>query len=191
MYKWTVYGRFYVTTNCDGVAHTMLFKRGKKANGHATQATPMGPSYISPDLVIEGNVMSEGELHIDGTVHGTVQVNICVVESNGEVNGAINATVVYVRGKVFGPINAAEVHLYAGAHVEGDVTNEVISVEHGAHIYGAIRRSSPQNTDVEQPKANFFNQRKDEFPSLNFSQDNLNAAFDDDSFRPIKVVHPR
>lgn len=168
----------------------MLFGRNKKTNGHDQRAVSAPVSFISEDLVIEGNVVSDGELHIDGSVRGDVQVSVLVIEANGVVQGTIAASVVIVRGKVFGPITAGEVHLHAGAHVEGDITNEVITVENGAQIYGSIRRASQQPTKNDDAKAELF-QHPERFPSLDFQQDNAFSAFEDNSFRPIKVVRPR
>ncbi len=168
----------------------MLFGRNKKTNGHNQRAASAAVSYISADLVIEGNVVSDGELHIDGSVRGDVQVSVLVIETNGVVQGSISASVVIVRGKVFGPITAGEVHLHAGAHVEGDVTNEVITVENGAQIYGSIRRATQQPVNTNDTSSEVF-QSSERFPSLDFRQDNAFSAFDDNTFRPIKAVRPR
>jgi cytoskeletal protein CcmA (bactofilin family) len=46
-----------------------------------------------------------------------------------------------VRGRVIGPIRGLRVHLFPGAHVEGDVITSSIAIENGAYIYGSIRRS--------------------------------------------------
>ena len=48
---------------------------------------------------------------------------------------------VLVRGRIIGPIRGIHVHVYAGGHIEGDVVNETISIDNGAYIDGAIRRS--------------------------------------------------
>lgn len=169
----------------------MLFGRGKKSADQNHRANSAAISFISSDLVIEGNIISDGELHIDGSVQGDVQVNVCVIEANGVVQGSISAGMVVVRGKVFGPINAVEVHLHAGAHVEGDVTNETISVENGAQIYGSIRRAEAQEAKPAPIDRDNLFQPVEKYPSLDFRQDNAFSAFEDDSFRPIKVVRPR
>ena len=103
------------------------------------------PSMVAQDVTIEGNITTTGELHIDGTVYGTVRARSCVIDLNGFVHGEITADEVYIRGRVIGPIRGTHVNLYAGAQVEGDILNETISIENGANIYGMISRAeAPQ-----------------------------------------------
>jgi cytoskeletal protein CcmA (bactofilin family) len=165
----------------------MLFKRSKNTNDNFEAPGISGPSIISRDMVIEGNLTSSGEIHIDGTVHGSVRARSCVVDANGIVHGDIAADEVFVRGQVFGPIHGQHVHLYAGAHVEGDVVNESISIDNGAYIYGSLRRA-------EEPASNghsqFGDQAAHSLPSLDFGQDQAFRPAED-AFRPIKVVRPR
>jgi cytoskeletal protein CcmA (bactofilin family) len=76
------------------------------------------------------------------------------------------------------------VHLYPGAHVEGDVINESISIDNGAYIYGSIRRSedplSESAVPSYQPRA---------LPELDKPEDL--DVLDEDSLRPVKAVRPR
>ena len=87
--------------------------------------------------------------------------------------------------------DAGEVHLHAGSLVEGDVTNETISVENGAQIYGSIRRANQSAAQPSTETRDSLFQTVDKYPSLDFRQDNALSAFEDNSFRPIKVVRPR
>jgi cytoskeletal protein CcmA (bactofilin family) len=120
----------------------MIFKRSKPAPPRPS-AIVAEPSYIARDTTVEGDVISEGEIHIDGSVHGIVRAHTCLVDRRGEVRGEISADVVYVRGRVVGPIHGGHVQIEAGAHVEGDVTNETISIENGAYVLGSIRHAVP------------------------------------------------
>jgi cytoskeletal protein CcmA (bactofilin family) len=120
----------------------MIFKRSKPAPPRPS-AIAAEPSYIARDTTVEGNVVSEGEVHIDGSVQGMVRAHTCLVDRRGEVRGEISAEIIYVRGRVIGPINGVHVQIEAGAHVEGDVTNETISIENGAYVLGSIRHAVP------------------------------------------------
>ncbi len=120
----------------------MIFKRTKPAPPRPA-AMVTEPSYIAHDTTVEGNIISEGEIHVDGSVHGMVRAHTCLVDRRGEVRGEISAEIVYVRGRVVGPINGVHVQIEAGAHVEGDVTNETISIENGAYVLGSIRHAVP------------------------------------------------
>jgi cytoskeletal protein CcmA (bactofilin family) len=162
----------------------MIFRRSK-SNGNAQVA---GPSVIAQDVVIEGNVSTAGELHIDGTVNGLVRAQACIVDANGIVEGEIVADEVFVRGRVVGPIRGNHVHLYSGAHVEGDVINDSISIENGAYIYGSIRRASEPAayTAARQPYPR--EPILGTTPRFDFTQD---PAPESDLYRPIKVVKTR
>ena len=120
----------------------MIFKRSKPA-AHKPPAIVAEPSYIARDTTVHGNVMTDGEIHIDGAVHGSVRAHTCLVDKRGEVRGEITAEIIYIRGRVIGPLNGVHVQIESGAHVEGDVTNETISIENGAFVLGSIRHAIP------------------------------------------------
>jgi cytoskeletal protein CcmA (bactofilin family) len=164
----------------------MLFKRFRKnapANGNGPQVEVL-PSYVGQDVVVEGSLVSAGELHIDGTVHGNARAQAVIVDRHGAVHGEVVAEEVLVRGRVIGPIRGVHVHLYPGAHVEGDVINESISIDNGAYIYGSIRRSEDP---LSEPGHQLF--RPKALPDLE-KPDDLDVL-DEDNLRPAKVVRPR
>jgi cytoskeletal protein CcmA (bactofilin family) len=134
----------------------MIFKRLRKTSNGEAHRGNAGPSIISSDVVIEGSLVTAGELQIDGTVNGSVRAHSCVVDMQGVVQGEIVAEEVYVRGRVIGPIRGNHVQLHAGAHVEGDVINQSIAIENGAYIYGSIRRSeNPLSEPANAPGPGF------------------------------------
>ena len=151
----------------------MFFKRSKPAPRQAP--TPAEPSYIARDTTIEGNLVSDGEIHIDGSVQGSVRAHTCLIDVRGEVRGEISAEVVYVRGRVIGPISGVHVQIQAGAHVEGDVTNETISIENGAYVLGSIRHVAP----IQQQSPEFFS--KLESPQL------FNSGDKSENVHPFKT----
>jgi cytoskeletal protein CcmA (bactofilin family) len=119
----------------------MIFKRFRRNSGENGSKPRSGPSILTQDLLVDGNINSAGELQIDGTVNGTVRARACMVDMQGVIHGEIIAEDVMVRGRVIGPIRGLRVHLFPGAHVEGDVITASIAIENGAYIYGSIRRS--------------------------------------------------
>jgi cytoskeletal protein CcmA (bactofilin family) len=138
----------------------MLF--GKKKKSHGQQAHINGqmnghgpavdPSFIGRNTYFEGHINCEGELHVDGQVRGQVRASLCVIDRNGTVYGSIFGEVIHVRGRVTGPIQGGAVYIYAGAHIEGDVFNDSISIEPGAFLDGAIRRNQGQGTAFVPPQ---------------------------------------
>ncbi len=91
---------------------------------------------ISEDLTVNGGMVSEGEVHIDGKVCGDVKVARLTLGEGGMIEGAVTAETVEIRGKVVGPITAKLVRLFASSHVDGDITHEQLAMETGAYFQG-------------------------------------------------------
>ena len=100
-----------------------------------------GTSLLTADVVMEGNLVTSGDLQLDGTLHGSVQAARIVIDTSGAVSGHVVAEEVVIHGRVIGPICGVRVHLAPGAQVEGDVLSQSIVVEDGAFIDGQIRHS--------------------------------------------------
>jgi cytoskeletal protein CcmA (bactofilin family) len=93
---------------------------------------------ISSGVVIEGKLSSKGNVRVDGTVKGDVNVtgNVTIGES-GDINGEINADVITVGGKIVGKLNAKEkVVLESKAILKGDLIAKILVVEAGAKFDG-------------------------------------------------------
>lgn len=99
------------------------------------------PSIIAPDVVIEGNIKTESEIQLDGTIMGDLSCGSVVMGETGSVKGVIVADTVTIRGKVDGEIRARTVRLEKTAVIEGDVYQEILSVESGAVITGRFSHS--------------------------------------------------
>lgn len=121
----------------------MIFNRSRNKNKDKKEVRRgnSGPSIITSDVVIDGNLMSGGELQIDGEVNGAVRARAVVVDINGSIHGEVAADDVVVRGRIIGPIRGRHVHILNGSHVEGDILNESVSIENGAYVDGKIQRT--------------------------------------------------
>jgi cytoskeletal protein CcmA (bactofilin family) len=169
----------------------MIFKRSKNSINGSDAPSNSGPSIVAQDVTIEGNITASGELHIDGTVFGSVRAKSCVIDMNGFVQGELVAEEIFIRGRVLGPIRGLRVNLYAGAQVEGDILNETISIENGANIYGMISRAENPLADgqVHQDPPSAA-EKPSLAPNLAIGQVNYFSDQPDDAFRPLKVVRP-
>lgn len=93
-------------------------------------------STLSQGVKYEGNISGGGELQVDGVLKGDIRVARVTIGEGGAVEGAITAEVIDVRGKVAGSIVAKTVKLFASARVDGDITQEQLSIEQGAWFQG-------------------------------------------------------
>lgn len=160
----------------------MFSKSNKPASPAAkVEAAPIQPadnsrrgpkiaSLIAQDLVIDGDLSGEIELHVDGSIRGDVKVQRLTIGETGSIEGSVEAEVVDCRGRVIGAISAQQVRLYGAAHVEGDITHEQLTMETGAYFQGrSLKFQRPQPTlasilpdagelteTVERPKLKIF-----------------------------------
>lgn len=99
------------------------------------------PSIIGEDLAITGNVISKGEVQVDGQIQGDVHCASLIVGEKAEITGGVVAEDVVVRGRVMGSIRGVRVTLQASGHVEGDVFHKSLAIEQGAFFEGKSRRA--------------------------------------------------
>ena len=90
---------------------------------------------------IEGQLRGHGDLQVDGTVHGSIQLDggRLTVGADGAVHGEISADSVYIEGAVFGDVVATDrVEILAGGSLQGDIVAERIVLADGARFRGNI-----------------------------------------------------
>ena len=101
---------------------------------------PAVPSILSSDLVGTGDLISEGEIQVDGKIIGDINTKSLLVGKTADVKGGIVADDVRVHGKVDGQIKAHTVTLANTAHVVGDILHVDLSIETGAFLEGLCKR---------------------------------------------------
>ncbi|MBO9557742.1 MAG: polymer-forming cytoskeletal protein [Caulobacter sp.] len=97
---------------------------------------PKPASMLAPGLAIKGDVMGDGEVHLDCVVQGDIRVGKLVLGPNARVEGALYAQVIEIHGRVTGQVSAKQVRLYGTAVVDGDITHEQLAMESGAQFQG-------------------------------------------------------
>ncbi len=105
----------------------------------ATSKQQKIPSIISTNLRIVGNLISEGDVQVDGVIEGDVRSRTLTVSEGATVNGQIQAETVRIRGNTLGRIIANNVELGPTAKVIGDIVHTLISIESGAYLEGQCK----------------------------------------------------
>jgi cytoskeletal protein CcmA (bactofilin family) len=98
-------------------------------------------SMIGPDLQIVGNLVSKGEVHIEGEVQGDILGTHVMIGERAQITGGVAGDEVVVRGKVMGSVRGKKVALQATSHVEGDIYHKSLAIEQGAYFEGKSRRA--------------------------------------------------
>lgn len=110
-------------------------------------------SIIGPDLVINGNLISKGEVQVDGIVEGDVHGSHVVVGPSATISGGIVAEEIVIRGHVTGSVRGKRVMLQATSQVEGDIYHNALSIEQGAMFEGKSRRMTEDPRSIAAPQA--------------------------------------
>lgn len=115
----------------------------------AGRGGPKVPTIISADMEIRGDLIGAGDLQIEGTVRGRIDVNHLVIAPTGSVEGDVTAKKVRVCGQLDGSLSADEVTLAATCNVHGDIEYENLVMESGARLEGQCRRLARGTRDGE------------------------------------------
>jgi cytoskeletal protein CcmA (bactofilin family) len=103
-------------------------------------SAPATASHIGADLTVIGNLVSKGEVHIDGQLQGDLHAVQITVGETARITGGVVADEVIVRGAISGSIRGRRVVLQSSSHVEGDVFHQQLGIEQGAYFEGKSRR---------------------------------------------------
>ena len=115
--------------------------------------TRSGPSVLSADLTVKGNIETQGDVQIEGQVEGDVRAHQLTVGETATIRGEIVAEDIVVNGRVVGRVRGLKVRLSAAARVEGDIIHKTIAIESGAHFEGSVQRQEdPLQSGAGQPR---------------------------------------
>ncbi len=97
-------------------------------------AKVMERNVIAKNTSIVGDIKSEGDFRIDGTLEGTLQTNgRVIIGSEGFIKGKVDATNADIEGKFSGELSVNKtLTIKATATISGDVVIGKLSVEPGA-----------------------------------------------------------
>ena len=114
-------------------------------------ALPAAPTaapaaHIGKSLVIKGEVNSQEDLTVEGSIEGTVNLreHVLTIGSHGHIKAEIFAKVVIVEGTVTGTITASEkVDLRETGSVDGHLVAPRVAIAEGAHFRGKVQMERP------------------------------------------------
>ncbi|WP_417872259.1 bactofilin family protein [Xanthomarina gelatinilytica] len=135
-----------------------MFSDSKKDRQNAELISSQ--NIISNGTKIVGDLISEGDLRIDGTIEGNLKTpGKVVVGKSGMIKGTLNGTDAHFEGKFSGKLNlSGTLTLKSSAHVEGEVVLGKLEVEPGATfnvtctMKGAIKEIHSKNERKEPSK---------------------------------------
>jgi cytoskeletal protein CcmA (bactofilin family) len=110
------------------------------AGGRTGHRRPIQHSIIGADLTITGELVSTGDIKIDGRVDGSITCRTLTLGDAPLLNSEIAAETVRICGTFNGRVRANKVVLTRNAKVSADIAQEVLEIEPGAILEGNVRR---------------------------------------------------
>ncbi len=98
------------------------------------------PSIISENAKLQGDIISEGIVHIDGHVEGDISCDELVIGVKGSVIGSVNANNLQLYGVLNGKAAVDTLFIAKTAKLIGDATHNTIAIEPGAYVDGRCMR---------------------------------------------------
>ncbi len=112
------------------------------ASGHGGNGKSRGgvPSILSEGFKSEGDIVSDGEVHILGTHSGNLVVHKLTLGEGGSITGTVEAEIALINGNLSGRLTAVSVSLGPSASVTADIVYVSMKMEPGAVYEGYSRR---------------------------------------------------
>ncbi len=128
----------------------LYLKFARKFNKNA-EALPV-PSIISQTTTVNGDIISDGIIHVDGHVEGDVSCEELVIGLKGSVIGKVTANHLHLYGVLQGQAVVDQLFIAKTAKLIGDAVHNSIAIEPGAYIDGhCIRSGAPIPAEQSKP----------------------------------------
>ena len=136
-----------------------------KKTGRMASETISHQNMIAKGTVITGDIISDGDFRIEGSIQGNIKTpGKVVVGKTGIINGTLKSANADIEGKFSGKLILSDtLSLKSSAHVEGEVEVGKLAVEPGATfnatclMKGALKElnngsGTGQQTTLQRPQ---------------------------------------
>jgi cytoskeletal protein CcmA (bactofilin family) len=123
----------------------LMFKAKSRSWGTGTTRAPSNVekplaqhSVIPADLKVVGDLLSAGDIHVEGTIHGNITCRALTLTGQPLIEGSIKAETVRICGTFNGEVETKKASLIKTARVNGNIRCEIIEIEPGAWFEGHV-----------------------------------------------------
>ena len=140
-----------------------MFNQKSKSETSPEAPTPGGASIIAAGTTLKGDITSNGDIRIDGTLQGNIHCTAkVVIGSNGVVNGDIAGQQADIMGKITGTIKVKELlQLKGGSQVNGNLHAGKLQIEPSANFNGQCHMTGTETVQIQASSSNGVADRKD------------------------------
>ena len=134
-------------SSATGVSPTEAFDARQSVKGAPYVAAHVSNALtgiIGPRMVVRGDIDFEGELRIQGQVHGNISTqgesqSVLIVDPNAKIIGNVTVPSLKVSGNIEGEVKAIEnVLIQSTGVIKGNLSYKTIQMESGARIIGGM-----------------------------------------------------
>jgi len=103
-------------------------------------------SLVAADAVWEGKLVTNGNLRVEGTVHGEVQTTgTLFVAAHAHIDGTIQARSILLAGEIEGQIHCNDrLEILPGGTARGEIQTGTLVVHEGAFIDSRFQMRQPE-----------------------------------------------
>ncbi len=127
-------------------------KSKSETSGEVSAPGTGAATLIAAGTTLKGDISSNGDIRIDGTLQGNIQCQAkVIIGSNGSVEGDISGQQADIMGKVAGTIKVKELlQLKGGSHVNGNLYAGKLQIEPSANFNGQCHMTTATNGQVNE-----------------------------------------
>jgi cytoskeletal protein CcmA (bactofilin family) len=135
----------------------------KSKSENSEENVPASASMIGAGTTLKGDITSNGDLRIDGTLKGNVIGSAkVIIGANGVVEGDISGQQADIMGKVTGSIRMKELlQLKNGSVVEGNISAAKLQVEPAATFNGQCHMNGNNGSESKSGNIIAMNETKE------------------------------
>lgn len=122
---------------------------------HGENGQDVIETLIGQGCRIEGNVVFQGGLRVDGHIIGDVRAEsqgagYVIVPPQGRIEGDVQAAHIVVSGQIVGNLHASDrVELLARARIVGDIVYVAMTMQAGCSVSGKLLQANESNIPAE------------------------------------------
>lgn len=116
-----------------------MFSKSKTDMSRTNEKTTTAINAIGQGSTIKGDIITEGDLRVDGTLSGKINTKgLLVLGEKGLVEGEVTCQNALIAGTVKAKIQVSELlSLKSTANLQGDIITNKLSIEPGANFTGS------------------------------------------------------
>jgi cytoskeletal protein CcmA (bactofilin family) len=103
-------------------------------------------TFISSDVQLTGDIVSTGDVTIEGTLDGKIECRSLTLSGNPSISGSVQAETVHVCGSFEGELHAKKVVLAKTSRMIGKIFQESLEIHPGAIFEGQVSRQDNRPT---------------------------------------------